>query len=208
MSAKKITERRANDDYQTPLHVVEPLLDLIDWSRPLTWLEPCAGDGHIVRMVEGRWQIEAAIEGGTQPMLLTETCEIRDGSDYLTYTPPCEIDLIVTNPPFALALEFLRKSIDEAATVCYLLPLGFLSSTERHDFWRAHPPTNLITLSARPCFVWVCRDKTCKGSAPPQSTNCPTCDGPMKRQTDFSDVGWFVWDRGRLLKTRAAFVWI
>lgn len=32
MTEKK-TERRANDDYQTPLHVVEPLLDLIDWDR-------------------------------------------------------------------------------------------------------------------------------------------------------------------------------
>ena len=37
---------------------------------------------------------------------------------------------------------------------------------------------------------------------------CPACGGRTKRQTDFSDVAWYVWDRGRLLTTRAPFVWI
>ena len=133
--------------------------------------------------------------------------EIRDGRDYLT-AEHIPVDLLITNPPFSHAIEFVNKSLEEAATVCYLLPLGFLSSRERRDWWRSNPPTNVITVSERPCFVWVCRDRHCKGSCAPGVEVCPACGGRTKRQTDFSDVAWYVWDRGRLLTTRAPFIWI
>jgi len=196
---KKKTARRANDDYQTPISVVSPLLALIDWPRVRSFCEPARGDGVIYRAVSGRM--------GMDKIASTLWSEIRDGRDYLA-AEHIDVDLIITNPPFGLALDFVRKSLEEAATVCYLLPLGFLSSRERRDWWRSNPPTNVITVSERPCFVWVCRDRHCKGSCAPGVEVCPACGGRTKRQTDFSDVAWYVWDRGRLLTTRAPFVWI
>jgi hypothetical protein len=204
--AEKKTQRRANDSYQTPPEIVAPLLDLVDWSRVRSFLEPCRGDGHIFDAAESAIAFCDVIDGPRPPPSI-EWCELRDGRDYFD-RPPFPVDLIITNPPFTLALEFLRKSLEEAATVIYLLPLGFLSSTERREFWAANPPTNLITISKRPCFVWVCAKRDCHGSAPPGTPECPACGGRLRRQTDFSDVGWYVWDRGRMLTTRAPFVWI
>ena len=206
---KKKTARRANDDYQTPIGVVSPLLALIDWPRVRSFLEPCAGQGRIIRAAGLAAAVTETFHGSLATARSWKWCEIEHGVDYLE--TKCEpVDLIITNPPFTLALEFLRKSLEEAATVCYLLPLGFLSSTERRDFWRANPPTNLYTVSARPCFVWVCTAKECKGSADPAIADrgCPDCGARMKRQTDFSDVGWYVWDRGRFLTSRAPFGWL
>ncbi len=198
MTEKK-TKRRANDSYQTPPEIVAPLLDLVDWSRVRSFLEPCRGAGNIFDPVERKM--------GCYGFGLCEWRELADGRDYLT-ADHLPVDLIITNPPFTLALEFLRKSLEEAATVIYLLPLGFLSSAERREFWAANPPTNLITISKRPCFVWVCAKRDCHGSAPSGTPECPACGGRLRRQTDFSDVGWYVWDRGRMLTTRAPFVWI
>jgi hypothetical protein len=196
---KKKTARRANDDYQTPIGVVSPLLALIDWPRVRSFCEPARGDGVIYKAAAERMEPHGFGR--------LEWHEIRDGRDYLT-AEHIPVDLLITNPPFSHAIEFVNKSLEEAATVCYLLPLGFLSSRERRDWWRSNPPTHVITVSERPCFVWVCRDRHCKGSCAPGVEACPACGGRTKRQTDFSDVAWYVWDRGRLLTTRAPFVWI
>ena len=69
-------------------------------------------------------------------------------------------DIIITNPPFKLAMEFLEKSLKEADVCIYLLRLGFLESKKRREFHQKNPPTNLIVLSERPSFVAGGTDKT------------------------------------------------
>ena len=44
---KKKTARRANDDYQTPIGVVSPLLALIDWPRVRSFCEPARGESKV-----------------------------------------------------------------------------------------------------------------------------------------------------------------
>ena len=44
--------------------------------------------------------------------------------DYRDAVPEWDVEGIVTNPPFNLALEFLKKSISEVPYVAYLLPPG------------------------------------------------------------------------------------
>jgi len=46
--------RRANDDYQTRISVVSPLLALIDWPRVRSFCQPARGDGVFYRALSGR----------------------------------------------------------------------------------------------------------------------------------------------------------
>lgn len=61
-------------------------------------------------------------------------------------------DCIITNPPYSLAEEFLRKSLEIAPVVCFLLRLNFLGSQKRAAFLSKNPP-DVYVLSERPSFV-------------------------------------------------------
>lgn len=83
-------------------------------------------------------------------------CEIGAGSDYLTTRCP-HVDLLVCNPPFSLALEFLGKSLAEASTVAYPLRINFLASQKLYAWWNDNKPDHLLVISKRPRFdlSWI-----------------------------------------------------
>lgn len=152
-------ERRASDDYQTPLWAVHAILPYFAWDDIHTFLEPCKGDGHIFKSlpkgVKKTWR------------------ELSQGRDYLDYDPKTEFDLIITNPPFSLAMDFLERSLGQARTVAYLLRVNWLGSIDRRDFWNLNPPDHMLVLTPRPSFTG--------GS------------------TDATEYAWFIWDRGELV---------
>lgn len=166
--------RVAQDVYPTPAYCVEKLLPWLNLTgrdgRPLMFFEPCRGGGAISDRIPSN-----ARKGH---------CEIREGTDYLTtpavMTGAWPVDLIITNPPYSLALEFLRKSLSEAHTVVYLLRLNFLGSLARKPFWDEHPPTHLFTITPRPRFV--------------------------NGGSDSCEYGWFIWDRGGRVLTDRRFL--
>ena len=142
--------RNAYDFYPTPEWCYENLP--IDWSLFKTAHEPCKGDGRILSFLENK-----GIE--------TSWTEIQEGKDYFEWSG--KVDLILTNPPFSIAKEFIEHSMMCSTTVIMLLRINFLGSQARHDFWNQFPPDGLIILSKRPSF-------TGKG-------------------TDATDYAWFVW---------------
>ena len=142
--------RNAYDFYPTPEWCYENLP--IDWSLFKTAHEPCKGDGRILSFLENK-----GIE--------TSWTEIQEGKDYFEWSG--KVDLILTNPPFSIAKEFIEHSMMCSTTVIMLLRVNFLGSQARHDFWNQFPPDGLIILSKRPSF-------TGKG-------------------TDATDYAWFVW---------------
>ena len=147
------TQRNANDFYPTPNWCFETLE--IDWSKYKTALEPCKGDGRIVSFLENKG-------------IDTYWAELSEGIDYLT-TPFDNVDLILTNPPFSLAQEFIEKAHSEADTIIMLLRINFLGSQKRKEFWKKYPVNSLFVLSKRPSFT---------GSG-----------------TDATEYAWYVWDR-------------
>ena len=107
-----------NDYYPTPRECIIPLLEYINFGRVRTFLEPCKGDGRILDLI---------------PNNITKFwAEIDEGVDYLS-TPFSNIDLIITNPPFSLSMEFITKSLSEAYTVIYLQRLNWLGSQSRKE---------------------------------------------------------------------------
>jgi hypothetical protein len=183
--------RIAHDAYSTPGYSIEPMLDLIHIPHISTFLEPCRGRSAIYNRIRCHRRYHA---------------EIAEGNDYLTYVPPGKVNIIITNPPFSLAVDFLKKSLSEADTVVYLLRLNFLESVARHDFWKAHKPSHLFGLSKRPVFVWACKGvkgakKGCGALYEPESTRvCEVCGGRVAPGTDACGYGWYCWDKAGLIK--------
>lgn len=153
MSRQKKNKRlNSQDFYPTPAWCYENLE--IDWTQFSTAHEPCAGDHRIVDFLQ-------------DVGITTTHTDILEGTNFLEWNQPTE--LILTNPPFQLAQEFIDHSVVLADTVIMLLRLNFLGSISRHDWWKTCSPTALHVLSKRPSF-------TGGGS-------------------DATEYAWFVWDK-------------
>lgn len=155
-STNRGADRQPQDLYPTPALAIDALLGVMSIPADIEFHEPCRGGGAIYDRVQCQHKTY---------------CEISEGIDYLIYRQKRMVDLIITNPPFSLALEFLQKSLCESLTTCYLLRLNFLGSQKRKEFWQANRPSHVLVLSKRPCF---------------------TNDG----KTDSIEYAWFCWDRG------------
>lgn len=156
---------QTNENYPTPATVVDRLIDHMDISIYDSFLEPCRGNRVIYDKV---------------PVIDPNKswCEISEGKDYLTTQFKNKFDLIITNPPFSLSEQFIKKSLSELTdngTLVYLLRLNFLGSLKRLDFWfEVGFPTNLITIVPRPKFI--------------------------NNKSDACEYAWFIWDYGDRLK--------
>lgn len=87
--------RNKQDLYPTPPEVTYALLDFLALPCGTRIWEPACGNGDMVREME-TWGYQVT---GT---------DISMGQDFLTVSPvPC--DWIITNPPFSLSEEFIRR---------------------------------------------------------------------------------------------------
>lgn len=90
-----------------------------------------------------------------------DTLDIRDNSkayskmDYLESNVWSKYDLIITNPPFNLALDFITKALDEVTFdgfVVMLLRLNFFGSQSRKKFFTENMPKYCFVHSKRISF--------------------------------------------------------
>lgn len=164
-------EAHPNDFFETPAWCTKAILPLLPSANVL---DPCAGSGAILRAVRDEYP-DALVSGYEINDALTAlshehglSVETRDA---LGLDPWRAADVILMNPPFALAEEFVRRALAEAqptAWVVALLRVNWIASIKRMAFHRAHP-ADLYILPRRPSF-------TGKG-------------------TDACEYAWFVWRR-------------
>ena len=152
--------RHEQDFYATPHWCYQALEPYVNWSHVSTTFEPCQGDRRIVNWLKGGRE-HVTVDG----------CDIRDtpSINYLA-TQPDQVDLIITNPPYSHALEFIKKGISHSRCSFWFLRLNFLAGQNRNEFFVKNPLKALIVSSRRPSF---------------------TNDG----KTDAADYGWFVWEK-------------
>jgi len=166
-STGRKTKRVEHDFYPTPNWCMDRLYEAL----PLPdgkWLDPAAGDGAFLKNKNVNW---TALE--IQPKF-RQDLEVLAGANnviiesYLTAQLLPIYNVIITNPPFSLALEFIKRSIElKPKFVIMLLRLNFLGSLERSDYLREHMP-DIYVLPNRPSF-----------------------NG--KGKTDSIEYAWFVW---------------
>lgn len=170
-------ERKAYDFYATPPETVRAFLASFDGiSSGDRILEPSAGNGQIIKVLrEGGYdnRIDAVElrpeERGTLEALADN---VTIGS-FFDYEPDCGYDVIMGNPPYSLALDFINKSLEllhPGGLLIFLLRTNFLESEKRFKWWQEHPLSGLYTLHKRPSFTG--------------------------RGTDATSYSWFVWERG------------
>jgi hypothetical protein len=92
-----------DDKIYTPDHIVDEMLEVIDYSG--TILEPCRGSGNIYNKLPrgSLW------------------CEIDEGIDFFDFNK--HVDWIITNPPYSIFKEFLKKALRVADNIAFLIPV-------------------------------------------------------------------------------------
>jgi hypothetical protein len=159
-------DRHKSDYYVTPKWIIRELFDalpeLFDDMDGRLALDPCAGGGSVnLSEVFTMPYPDVLAEYGWDDVI---TLDIREDShadikaDFLTWNNPdnLDFDLIITNPPFAIAEEITRKALElvdqESGKVIMLQRLNWLGSAARDDFFTGYPPTTTVMHARRPSF--------------------------------------------------------
>ncbi len=158
------------DFYETTawaVHAVLPVLPVIPEVTRI--LDPGCGTGAILRelgaafpeneitgLEKDRARFEAVSASTDLPVQLGDFFHHSD-----------KYDLIVSNPPYSYALEFVQHALTLAPVVCMLLRLPWLAGQGRAQ-WQRENPSQVNVLPRRPSF---------------------TGDG----KTDATEYAWFIW---------------
>lgn len=207
------------DYYPTPEWCIHRFLEKanIPYTHGGFWLEPAAGDGAILRAVgnfqqvkkngtttviqykptwiaveiQPRFQANLEAEIDKTHVLITDFLSLE--TDAFGASP----QVVIANPPFSLALDFIKRAMDfKADYICMLLRLNFLGSSERSEFMRQHTP-DIYVLPNRPSFTgkgtdsieyawFVWRSENgygAPGHKAPDTLKCPSCLKPFKSHT-------------------------
>lgn len=103
MGKRSNFERKERDFYPTPMEAVLPLLRHL--PPAVKFMEPCAGDGRLIRHLE-KYGHECLHAYDIQPM--AEGIEQKDVLFFGEDLPP--VDMIITNPPWER--DYLHQMIE------------------------------------------------------------------------------------------------
>jgi hypothetical protein len=149
-------------------------------AMPLQVLDPCAGDGSILRIADEHgyqpWAVEVREEERARLEAIcgkrrTTIADWREVAGALRPFAKLSETVIVTNPPYSIAREIAEACFKaEPDTIALLLRCNHLGSNPWRPFWIAHRPTAALYIK-RPSF---------------------TADG----KTDASEYVWVLWQEG------------
>lgn len=170
-SSHSDTERENNDYYATPPSAVEELLKREKFCHYV--LEPAVGGSIADVLVNNGYEVQSMdiIDRGY------DKTEVRD------FLSVCKDDVrmspdIITNPPYALAKEFVEHALDismDSVKVAMFLKIQFLESKKRYDLFKKYPPKKI--------YVFVNR------------VNCGK-NGIFGKESSAVCYAWFVWEKG------------
>lgn len=157
--------RRAFDYYPTPPEYTRALLERLTWPAMLV-AEPCAADG----------QIERVLRDHGHRVVTADIVEKWDtdhpGLDFMSRTADvvfANVGAFITNPPYCLAPEFVRKALTITPRVAMFLRMTFLEACANRS--------DLLPQLAR---VYI----------------CPRADFKGDGNTDSVPCAWFIWEPG------------
>jgi hypothetical protein len=149
-----------SDYYITPISEIVKFLNEFKQIEPninnMIILDSCAGGdaNHLMSYPEAFKQA-----GFTNRIY---TIDIRKDSladkkiNYLNFQLKNKVDMIISNPPFSLAMEFIQKALNDVKDggwVIYLLRLNFLESKQRKAFFEQHMPEYIFVHHQRMSFT-------------------------------------------------------
>jgi hypothetical protein len=157
-------KRKKSDFYETPYSITQSLIDVEgqNFNNPI--LEPSCGQGAISKIL---------IKNGYEVV-----CQDLDtGHDFLKETK--RYDNIVTNPPFSISFEFIKKCKELSNYFALLLPLSYLHGKKRFDeiyMDRKFPLKKVYVFTRYPMLGEDLREDGCYN-------------------TGMMVYAWFIWDK-------------
>lgn len=139
-------KRNASDFYPTPPEATQALLNFLRLPEGTTVWEPACGEGHMVEVME-------------QNRLEVIGTDIQTGTDFLKAEAPDGVEWIITNPPFSLAEEFIRKSAEHRLPFAMLLKSQYWHAAKRVALFSTITPAYVLPLTWRPDFLFKTRGK-------------------------------------------------
>lgn len=114
--------KKYKNDYQTPPYAIKPLVPFLrkDW---IIW-ECACGKGNLVKAFR---KLGFKVIG----------TDILDGYNFLTWRPE-HFDVIVTNPPYSLRYEFIKRAYELGKAWAMLMPLTTLEGSKRQKLFKRY----------------------------------------------------------------------
>lgn len=137
--------RRAFDFYETPPWQTRALLRRLPDLRGLTFLEPCSGDGSLVREIA---HLGSVVTNDIDPARAADLHGDATDPEWWASLGSVRADVVITNPPFSTAHLILPHAIRHARRLVIMLGrMSWLEPTEERDpLWQVMPPDGLIIL--------------------------------------------------------------
>ena len=134
--------RKESDFYPTPPDVTFALLDFLKLSHWSTVIwEPACGEGHMVNQIK---KMGYDVFG----------TDIKTGTDFLKEEPPRYFTWIITNPPFSLSEQFIRRCGELKRPFALLLKSQYWHAKRRLKLFREYTPSFVLPLTWRPDFCF------------------------------------------------------
>lgn len=136
--------RRKNDFYPTPRECTQALVDFLKENRLLyqkdvVW-ECACGDNAITEVL--KWN-----------GFRTWATDIQKGQDFMIYEMQEDFDWIITNPPFCMAEDFIKKASSYGRPFAFLLKSQYWHSAKRLALFKDVRPAFVLPLTWRPNFT-------------------------------------------------------
>jgi hypothetical protein len=179
-ASHKKWERKPSDFYPTPYEGTESLMPVVKLMVPeggKIW-EPCCGDMDMTRVLEWHGFEVTSTD-------LRDTGQGISGIDFLTDDPETKLgwipdpDMIVMNPPFSLAYEFIVKALSYTPNVACLLKIDYWNAISRYELFQTKRPLFVFPLTWRLAFL-----KSERGNSPLMN-----CMWVVWADETFNDVG-------------------
>lgn len=149
-------DKHVADYYVTPVKEIQKFINIFGEKKFLDMviLDPCAGGDENNLM-----SYQEALPKNIKEY---KSIDIRDDSlaeiksNYLEIKLDYEPDIIITNPPFNIAIDIIKKSLNdvrEGGMVIMLLRLNFFGSKGRKSFFEEYLPDCCFVHHQRMSFV-------------------------------------------------------
>lgn len=164
-----------HDFFVTPASMTQALVDRESFPGDMIW-EPACGNGAMATVLNDAGYAVHATD------LIDRGYGTPDMDFLKTRALPGGVESVVTNPPFSLATQFLRHSLDMGARkVALLCRVAFLAGQDRRETLEQH--LSRVWIFSKRHTLWA------KGIEPPRA--------PGERKKNGSiEYAWFVFERG------------
>jgi hypothetical protein len=130
-NTKRNVSKDYSDLYSTPQEALKALCKVVEFNPSLTYFEPCNGIGGVSEFFKDTLRI---------PMVTNELHGHMDSDYKEDYLNPSEdvkelwgFDVIVSNPPYKIAKEFILEGFRYSKVQFHLLRLNFIEGKARKE---------------------------------------------------------------------------